>query len=254
MQLDLPLPEIPEKTAWLSARYAGRAAQDMLHDALIHDFPGRIALVSSFGAEAAVLLHMVAQIDRTTPVLFGDTGMLFAETQEYRLRLADRLGLTDVRIVRPNPVAVETGDPDATLNARDPAACCFLRKVAPMQRATAAFEATITGRKRYQSATRADLDPVEINALGKVKINPLYGWSSQDLAEYMRRNVLPAHPLVERGFTSIGCAPCTTPVAAGEDPRAGRWRDSDKTECGIHFENGRIVRSTPNAGNQPCNS
>ncbi len=236
----------PDPAALYQAQYAGRPAEGILADAITHDFAGRIALVSSFGAEAAVLLHMVAQVDRATPVLFGDTGMLFPETHAYRDRLIDRLGLTDVRIVRPNPVALETGDPAGTLNAVEPTSCCFLRKVAPMQRATSAFAATITGRKRYQSPTRADMDVVEADARGRLKINPLYGWSTQDLATYMRRNVLPAHPLVARGFASIGCAPCTTAVTAGEDQRAGRWRGSDKTECGIHFENGRIIRTPAN--------
>ena len=201
---------VAENISLVKARYAGREAQDVLREAITYHFAGRIALVSSFGAEAAVLLHMVAQVDRATPVLFGNTGMLFAETEAYRAQLVDRLGLTDVRVVRPNPVAIESGDGDGTLNARDASACCFLRKVAPMQRATAGFAATITGRKRYQSVTRADLDLVESDALGKIKINPLYGWSAQDLKTYMRRNVLPAHPLVAHGFTSIGCAPCTT--------------------------------------------
>ena len=224
------------------ALYAGRSAEDILTDAITLHFAGRIALISSFGAEAAVLLHLVAQVDRNTPVLFGDTGMLFEETQDYRDRLVERLGLTDVRAVRPNSVALETGDADGTLNACDTDACCFLRKVAPMQRATAGFEAVITGRKRFHSSGRAALDVAEADAGGQIKLNPLAGWSAQDLADYMRRNVLPAHPLVKHGFASIGCAPCTSPVAAGEDPRAGRWRGSQKTECGIHFENGRMVR------------
>ena len=241
--LNLSVRSSADPTAFYVARYAGRPAEGILADAITDDFEGRIALVSSFGAEAAVLLHMVAQVDRATPVLFGDTGMLFPETETYREQLIDRLGLTDVRIVRPNPAAVETGDPSGTLNGEAPASCCFLRKVAPMQRATLAFAATITGRKRYQSPTRAELDVVEADTRGRLKINPLWGWSASDLATYMRRNVLPAHPLVASGFASIGCAPCTTPVAADEDPRAGRWRGSDKTECGIHFENGRIIRT-----------
>lgn len=246
LQLDLrpTASAASDKAALYRTLFEGNHAEDILAEA-IHDlFPRRIALVSSFGAEAVVLLHMVAVINQATPVLFGDTGMMFPETQAYREQLIDRLGLTDVRHVRPSPAAVETADPLGTLNQRDTSACCFIRKVAPIQRATAEFSATITGRKRFQSTTRADLDVAEADARGQIKINPLFGWSASDLAAYMRRHALPAHPLVEHGFTSIGCAPCTSPVRSGEDARAGRWRGSDRTECGIHFENGRVVRST----------
>lgn len=234
-------PDVPDVAA-LSALYEGRAPQDILRDAITRDLRGRIALVSSFGAESVVLLHMVAQIDRATPVLFGETGMLFPETLVYQREIAERLRLSDLRFLRPDPADLAALDPDGDLNARDSDACCAIRKVAPLRRALSGFDAWITGRKRAQSATRAALGVVETDGARRVKLNPLADWRMEDVRAYMRAHDLPPHPLAAQGYPSIGCAPCTTPVAAGEDPRAGRWRGADKTECGIHIENGRIVR------------
>lgn len=196
-------------------------------------FPGRVAVVSSFGAESAVLLHQVATIDRSTPVLFIDTGRHFPETLAYRDRLTSYLGLTDLRIVGPTAEEVARFDRDATRAVWDPDGCCAFRKTEPLQRALAGFDAWITGRKRFQSSTRLDLPVFERDA-PHIKINPLASWSSADLAAYMSEHNLPAHPLVAQGFASIGCAPCTSIVRPGEDPRAGRWRGLEKLECGIH--------------------
>jgi phosphoadenosine phosphosulfate reductase len=231
-----------DEAAALAAAYDGLPAEAVLEAALTRDLGGRIALVSSFGAEAAVLLHMAAAIDRAVPVLFGDTGKLFPETLAYQRTLAERLGLTDLRVLRPDPAALAVLDAGSDLHARDATLCCHVRKVEPLETALAPFDAWITGRKRAQSATRAALGLVETDAAGRIKLNPLADWTAEDVRAYMRRHDLPAHPLVARGFPSIGCAPCTTPVAPGEHPRAGRWRGQAKDECGIHVENGRIVR------------
>jgi phosphoadenosine phosphosulfate reductase len=196
-------------------------------------FPGRIAVVSSFGAESAALLHLVAAIDRTTPVLFIDTGRHFPETLDYRDRLSAHLGLTDVRNVGPTADEVAQLDADATRAIWDPDGCCAFRKTAPLQRALAGFDAWITGRKRFQASTRLDLPVFEADP-PHIKINPLAHWSAADQAVYVAEHRLPAHPLAAHGFTSIGCAPCTSAIRAGEDARAGRWRGFDKTECGIH--------------------
>jgi len=195
---------------------------------------GRVALVSSFGAESVVLLHLVSRIDRSLPVLFLDTEMLFAETLAYQAEVAERLGLTDVRRIRPDAAGLAAWDPDGSLHRADPETCCALRKTAPLGEALLGFDAWITGRKRRQGGVRAGLDVFERDADGRLKVNPLAFWSKSDLRAYMDRHALPRHPLVARGYLSVGCAPCTTPVAVGEDERAGRWRGSAKTECGIH--------------------
>lgn len=196
---------------------------------------GPVALVSSFGAESAVLLDMVATVDPGTPVIFLDTGRLFPETLEYREALCALLGLTDVRHIRPDSAAVERYDPRGGLARAEPDLCCHLRKTEPLEQALEGFAAWITGRKRFQGAERGALELLEAEpGTDRVKINPLAHWSLEDLRHYRRLRQLPLHPLVTRGFASIGCAPCTSPTRPGEPPRAGRWRGLDKLECGIH--------------------
>ena len=232
--------------ASLNARLRGAAPQEILRAAL-EAFPGRVALVSSFGSESAVLLHMLAQIDKDAPVLFLDTGQLFGQTLDYRKALTARLGLTDVRDLRPAFQDLAVHDPRADLWKTDTDLCCSIRKVAPLDRVLLPdFDAWITGRKRFHGGGRANLPVVEAGAEGKIKFNPLANWSKADLDGYMAAHDLPAHPLVEFGYPSVGCWPCTKPVEnIGEvsDIRAGRWAGSDKTECGIHTE-----RATPADG------
>jgi phosphoadenosine phosphosulfate reductase len=228
------------KVAALNDAYRHHSATEVMHRALTG--LGDIALVSSFGAESIVLLHMAAMIRRDAPVLFIDTEMLFAETLVYQQEVSERLGLRAVRIIRAEDIAKT--NPDGTLHRRDTDACCFLRKTAPMHKALAGFDGWITGRKRFQSQTRAALDFFEVeHGTGRIKVNPLAHWAPEDVRVYMEENRLPRHPLVAKGYPSIGCAPCTSPVKAGEDPRAGRWRDESKDECGIHFVNGKAVRT-----------
>jgi phosphoadenosine phosphosulfate reductase len=196
-------------------------------------FGDRIALVSSFGAESAVLLHLVAQVKPDMPVLFLDTGMLFGQTLDYRQSLATRLGLTDVRDLRPQFQDLATGDPKADLWKIDIDGCCHIRKVLPLDRALGGFDAWITGRKRFHGGDRLRLAVVE-QTPDHVKFNPLANWGKADLDAYIAEHDLPPHPLVEFGYASVGCWPCTKPVEEGEDVRAGRWAGSEKTECGIH--------------------
>jgi phosphoadenosine phosphosulfate reductase len=196
---------------------------------------GRTALVSSFGAESAVLLDMVATIDPTTPVIFLNTGKLFEETRDYRRELTALLGLEDVRVVRPEPVELARHDPKGTLWRRDPDLCCHIRKTEVLDRALAGFAAWITGRKRFQGGLRSALPTIEGEpSSGRIKLNPLAPWSAEDVERYRLLRNLPAHPLVADGFGSIGCVPCTRRVAPGATPRAGRWWGLDKAECGIH--------------------
>jgi phosphoadenosine phosphosulfate reductase len=196
-------------------------------------FGGRLTLVSSFGAEAAVLLHLVSQVDRDMAVTFIDTGRLFGETLRYRDDLVGRLGLTTVHSVRPDPVRLKAVDADMLQFRRDPGLCCYVRKVEPLQRALRPFDAWITGRKRFQGGARAHLPAVEA-ADGRIKFNPLADWTRDDINNHFAAHDLPRHPLEVDGFLSIGCMPCTDRVSDGEDLRAGRWRGRDRTECGIH--------------------
>lgn len=222
--------ELPEP----AAATGPSGAEALLAEAILHRFRGRIALVSSFGAEAAVLLHLVASIDPATPVIFLDTGKLFGETLRYRDVLVRRLGLTDVRSVEPDAARLSALDPDGTLWMRDPDACCALRKVEPLARALAPFDAWINGRKRHHGGDRVALPTVE-TVDGRVKLNPLADWDAAAIEAYFERHDLPRHPLVADGYASIGCMPCTTPLGAGETARDGRWRGRAKSECGIHL-------------------
>ena len=242
MQLD-ELAPVSERVADLNARYKHHGATAVLERALTDPTVGKLALVSSFGAESVVLLHLVSIMDRHTPVIFIDTEMLFAETLTYQAELANRLRLTDIRILKPKRDDVFTRDNEGLLHLHDPDACCHLRKTEPLQRALAGFDAWITGRKRYQGTSRASIDFFENEDGRRIKVNPLAHWGSSDLRDYIIENRLPRHPLVAKGYPSIGCAPCTTRVNDGEDPRAGRWRDLEKVECGIHIVDGRVVRN-----------
>ncbi|SHI37641.1 phosphoadenylyl-sulfate reductase [Wenxinia saemankumensis] len=229
------------RAAALNARYRHHGATAVLEHALRDADVGQIALVSSFGAESVALLHLVAMVDRSVPVIFIDTRMLFAETLVYQQELAERLNLSDLRIIRPGREALFARDNENLLHQHDKDACCTLRKVEPLAGALSGFDAWITGRKRYQGGQRTALEFFEA-ADGRIKVNPLAHWSTGDVADYIAENRLPRHPLVAQGYPSIGCAPCTSRVKPGEDARAGRWRGEEKQECGIHFENGRMVR------------
>ena len=215
----------------LLARYGHLDGADLLRPMIETEFPGRIALASSFGIEAGAMLALVAEVDPSTPIVFLDTGQLFPETLAYRDTLRQRLGLTDVRGVGPEDAGLDVANPSHAVWNTD--ACCHLRKVIPMDRALEGFDAWITGRKRFHGADRTELPAIEREA-GRIKINPLATWSQERIdALYTERN-LPRHPLEAEGYTSVGCAPCTRKPRPGEGLRAGRWADSDKTECGIH--------------------
>lgn len=205
----------------------------LLHRALTVDFPGRIAIVSSFGAESVILLDLVARIDRGVPVIFLDTLKHFPETLAYRDLVVERLGLTDVRNVSPSPLDTDFEDKDGALWRRDPDRCCYLRKVLPLETALRDFDAWVTGRKRFQGGVRSHLEAVEF-VDGKVKFNPLAEWTEADIEAAFAERDLPRHPLLAAGYLSIGCAPCTEIARPGEGVRSGRWVGLDKTECGIH--------------------
>lgn len=223
-----------EQAADLNSRYGGLRPQTIIELAAKVYFTGELAAVSSFGADSAVLLHMLAGVDPSVPVAFLDTGKHFPELLAYRDELVADLGLTDLRIHSPEQRAITAVDPLGELHKSDTDACCAVRKVEPMARAIAPFAAWLTGRKRFQAASRASLPVFE--AVGpRIRINPLAGWEAAELANYMRRNNLRDNPLVAYGYRSIGCTPCTRPSASGDDARSGRWAGTGKTECGIHL-------------------
>ncbi|MDG6078819.1 phosphoadenylyl-sulfate reductase [Erythrobacter litoralis] len=220
----------------LNRMFRGTETEEWLRAVIEGDLVGDIALVSSFGAESAALLHLVSRIAPELPVLFLDTGKHFPETLAYRDELAGRLGL-DLVNVYPEIADLEKRDESGLRWSYDPDGCCELRKVLPLEKALARYDASLTGRKAFQSTTRANLPRFEVDtadAQGRLKINPLIDWDAARILGYFEEHDLPRHPLVERGYPSIGCMPCTREVKPGEDPRAGRWSGWDKVECGIH--------------------
>ena len=217
----------------LSARYETMTAQEILRDAIRNEFFGDITLSSSFGADSAVLLHMVSEIDPSLPVLFLDTDRHFFQTLQYRDELAARLGLTNIVVLKADADEAAVEDAKGTLWRTHPDQCCDLRKVRPLNRLMENYGAWISGRKRHQSATRLRLPIVEFDGR-HFKVNPLATWTHADIEAYFAEHDLPPHPLVEQGFPSIGCFTCTKPVAAGDDARSGRWAGTEKVECGIH--------------------
>jgi phosphoadenosine phosphosulfate reductase len=233
----------PDRLAWaesrareLRRRYGALDGIEMLR-AMAAEFPGRIAVTSSFGAEAAVMLDLVAHADPAIPVIFLDTGKLFGETLRYRETVTALLGLEDVRIVRPEPAAVKARDPNGVLWRDNPNACCALRKVEPLARALEPFDAWISGRKRFHGGIRSTIETIEADA-GRIKVNPLASWTQERIHAHFKARNLPAHPLVADGYLSIGCMPCTEPPRPGAGVRDGRWAGQDKTECGIHLGGG----------------
>jgi phosphoadenosine phosphosulfate reductase len=238
--IDRPIDRINVAPRWtqaqadaLNARFAGVDAGAMLRQLVAEGTLGRVAVVSSFGTESAVLLHLVAQADRAMPVIFVDTLRMFPETLDYRATLIDRLGFTDSQVVVPLPDVIAARDANSLRWSYDPDGCCDIRKVEPLARAKHGLDSWISGRKAFQSVTRQNLPRFEIED-GRLKINPLGDWDKAALEAYFAAHDLPRHPLEAQGYLSIGCEPCTSKVMPGEDPRAGRWRGWDKVECGIH--------------------
>jgi phosphoadenosine phosphosulfate reductase len=220
----------PEQVVQQYGHLDGRQVIDVLARQV---FPGRIAVTSSFGAESAVLLDLVAQVDPALPVLFIDTGELFDETVAYRDQLIAHLGLTNVQIIGPTPQQRKQAD---ELWQTDPDGCCSIRKVQPLALAVQSYGALIDGRKKAHGFERDSLPTLQVSG-HVVKVSPLAHWDEAQIERAFVDRALPRHPLVAQGYRSIGCWPCTRPIQPGESPRAGRWAGAAKTECGIHTVN-----------------
>ena len=222
----------PELAAAAARQHVRGGRFDM--DALLADRTlGRSAIVSSFGIESAVALHLALTANPGLPIIFIDTGRHFAETLAYRDTLMRLLPINNWVTVGPEPEVISGIDPDGGLHASDPDLCCTARKVFPLDAALAGIDSWLTGRKRFHGATRAELPLAEIDG-ARLKLNPMANWTPGDVEAYRLRNGLPAHPLAARGYGSIGCSTCTRPLAPGESLRDGRWSGTGKTECGIH--------------------
>jgi phosphoadenosine phosphosulfate reductase len=229
---------LADRASALNREFHGLSAQQIVSRLLRGGAAGRVAVVSSFGAEAACLLKLVADKDPATPVIFLDTRKHFDETLHYVDDLMDQLGLTTLVRARPAPGRLDADDPDGTLHQRDCDRCCYIRKTLPMVGVLKNFDCVLTGRKRFQTHDRAEMAVVEVQE-SWLRVNPLSNWTRERIDQFLAENGILRHPLVSMGYASIGCEPCTSP---SDDHRGGRWAGSDTTECGIHFTtDGKVV-------------
>lgn len=227
--------DVTERLKRINDELRGASAQTILRASILREWQDELTYVSSFGAESAVMLALIADVDPDLPIVFMDTGMHFPQTLDYKEELIERLGLSNVRDIPPAEDERLIEDPKNTLWKTDPDACCALRKVRPLEPALEGFNAWITGRKRFHGGARMSL-PVFEFAADRFKVNPLASWTQDDVQDYFNRRQLPKHPLVAQGYPSIGCWPCTKPAEDPSDIRSGRWAGQDKTECGLHVD------------------
>ena len=232
VNLVAPTTELADVAAAAQSTLDGAPAEAVIEWA-VEQFGSRFCVTSSMAD--GVLAHLASRVAPGVDIVFLDTGLHFPQT----LRVRDRVEATmPVRVLSIRPVQTvgqQDGEHGARLFERDPDACCALRKVEPLERALAGYDAWAAGVRRGETAARANLREVDFDAgRGKVKVSPLARWSDADVAAYIERYDVPVNELLDQGYGSIGCWPCTRRVAPGEDPRAGRWAAFDKTECGLH--------------------
>lgn len=227
--------DVDQRLTRLNDELRDASAQTILRASILREWTDELTYVSSFGAESAVMLALIADVDPDLPIVFLETGMHFPQTLDYKQELIERLGLTNVRDIPPSEEERLAEDPKNTLWKTDPDACCALRKVRPLEPALEGFDAWITGRKRFHGGARMSL-PVFEHAAGRFKVNPLAGWTQEDVQAYFKRRELPRHPLTAQGYPSVGCWPCTKPAEDPNDIRSGRWAGQDKSECGLHID------------------
>lgn len=218
----------------LATEFETRSAQDVLAWA-VERFEGRILLTCSWQHQSSILVDMLWRLGAQIRVVELDTGLLFPETYATRERLVERYGLKLERVDPAQTVEEQERTEGPALWSRDPDRCCQLRKVEPLERALVGMDAWITGIRRAQSVTRANAKVLELDPRGVVKVQPLVGWSDEDVKGYLYAHDVPYNPLHDQGYPSIGCTHCTRAIRPGEDSRAGRWADAEKTECGLHL-------------------
>jgi phosphoadenosine phosphosulfate reductase len=219
----------------LAQEFESRTPQEIIEWAVDSFWP-EIALSSSFQTQSMPLLHMTTRAKRGLPVFFLDTGYHFWETLIFREQIASEWKINVIDLYRDSRWDVFARQHTRTLPREDPELCCYLHKVQPMQKALKDLKAWISGIRRDQTAERAHARILELQDDGLLKINPMLNWTAADVARYMGEHSLPSHPLLEKGYRSVGCAPCTIAIGANDDERSGRWADSGKTECGLHTE------------------
>jgi len=219
----------------LSDEFESKTPQEVIRWAVDLFWP-EIAISSSFQTQSMPLLHMVTQIKRGMPVFFLDTGYHFWETLIFRERIASDWKINVIDLYREARWDVFARQHTRSLPLEDPNLCCYLHKVQPMQKALKDIKAWISGIRRDQTAVRARARILQLQKGGLLKINPLLNWTRADVKRYAEEHHLPAHPLFEKGYRSVGCAPCTIPIGLDQDERAGRWAGRGKTECGLHTD------------------
>lgn len=225
----------PAEIERLSDEFESKTPQEIIAWAIENYWP-QIALSSSFQTQSVPLLHMVSQIRRDMLIFFLDTGYHFWETLIFREKLASDWKLNVLDLYRDPRWNNLTQGRTRTLPQEDPDLCCFIHKVQPMQKAMTDMLAWISGIRRDQTAVRAHAKILELQENGLLKINPMLNWTKADVQNYMEEHNLPKHPLWDKGYRSVGCAPCTVAIGINDDERAGRWKGRGKTECGLHTE------------------
>ena len=220
----------------LSRRFEGAYPEDILKWSYDR-FGDEAVMATGFGPSGIALMHMVTQVHPEACIFYLDTDLLFSETHELKRALGRRLGVRFTRVHSGISLQEQAAHEGENLWRSNPDRCCFLRKVLPLREFLRGRPAWITGIRRDQTPTRANAGIVEWDAQNElVKINPLVAWTKADIWRYLEMYDLPYNPLHDRGYPSVGCIPCTNPVADGEDARAGRWRGHEKLECGIHAQ------------------
>lgn len=219
----------------LSLEFETKTPQEIIQWA-VDEFWPEIALSSSFQTQSMALLHMATRIKHDLPIFFLDTGYHFWETLIFRERIASEWQLNVIDLYRDPRWDHFVRQRVRTLPIEDPNLCCFLHKVQPMQKALKGVKAWITGIRRDQTSVRAKAKILELEDGGLLKVNPLLNWTKADVQRYLLENNLPPHPLLEKGYRSIGCAPCTVAIGIHDNERAGRWAGRGKAECGLHTE------------------
>lgn len=225
----------PYKIEQFSKEFETKTPQEIIEWA-VDRFSPRMAMSSSFQTQSMPLLHMVAQITSEVPIFFLDTGYHFWETLEFREKISAEWKLKIVDLYRDSRWDIFAHQNTRSMPVEDPNLCCYLHKVEPMQNALKGYKAWISGIRRDQTTVRAKAHFLELQEDGLLKINPMLNWTKADVNHYIEEYQLPQHPLLKKGYRSVGCAPCTIAIGVNDNERAGRWAGREKLECGLHTD------------------